>query len=215
MNAMTFAAQAECRMNLSAHHMMAAAQFARESGKIEKEHEGQPLGQFYEDITIRVVSTIIMSACSLEAFINEIFLDANIHLVSAVAEIENNWPTIEKTEILEKFRTAMEMAGTKKMNKGIPVYQNAHLLIDMRNALVHFKPEWSHEKKGHFRIENKIHNQFPLSPFWQGVKAFPEKCMSYGCAKWCVGSAMEFAETFCQETGIVNKYLHFKNRIIV
>jgi hypothetical protein len=80
-------------MNFSLFHMMAAAKFARESGRIEKAHEGQALGPFYDEITLHVASTIIMAASSLDSFINEVFLNADLYLKSAELEIKNNWPT--------------------------------------------------------------------------------------------------------------------------
>jgi hypothetical protein len=212
---MAFKGTARSRMNFSLFHMMAAARFARQSGEIEIQHQGEPLGPFYDDISVLVASTIIMASTSLEAFINEVFLNADMYLPSSEAEIKANWPAIEKTEALEKFRTAMEMAGADKMKKGTRVYQNVSALIAMRNALVHFKPEWNDENKGHRKIAKQIYNKFPLSPFWQGDKTFPEKCMSYGCAKWCVESALKFVELFCSETSIENRYLNFMDRLNV
>src|SRR4051812_36256814 len=58
------------RMNFSLYHMMASCGLARRSGQVEEEHKGEAFGPFYDEITINVAPAIIMSAASIEAFIN-------------------------------------------------------------------------------------------------------------------------------------------------
>ena len=89
------------------------------------------------------------------------------------------------------------------------------LLSKCETLLVHFKPEWSEKKDVQKIIENRIRSKFPRSPFMQGDSDFPEKCICYGCAKWCVESTLTFAKFFCTESGIENKFLKHLNRFDV
>ena len=92
------------------------------------------------------------------------------------------------------------------------LYQDAELLIALRNGLVHGRPEWHTpgqpfddvEKLGE-RLNEK---QFSPSPFIlaEGNAYFPDKCLSYGCAKWAVESSISFADGFYSRIGLIPKY---------
>jgi hypothetical protein len=197
------------RMNLSYFQMRAAAQFARKAGEVEQRHTGDDWGPSYDEITLHVISAIVMAASSLEAFINEVFLNPDMHLPQHQKALKTRWPKYEQKKVLDKFQLAMRLRTKKRMDSGVPIYQNADTLILMRNAVVHFKPEWSHEKKIQKKIEQRIHKKFSLSPFAHGDSVFPDQCMSYGCARWCVETALAFVEAFCTQSGIENRFLQF------
>ena len=188
--------------------MRAAAQFARQAGEIEQQHTGD-VGDPLDEITLHVISAIVMAASSLEAFINEVFLNANIYLPQYDKVLKARWPKYEQKKVLDKFQLAMRLRTKKRMDSGVSIYQNADTLILMRNAVVHFKPEWSHEKRIQKRIEQCIQKKFALSPFAHGDSVFPDQCMSYGCARWCVETALAFVDAFCTQSGIENRYLIF------
>src|SRR5262249_26338419 len=144
-----------------------------------------------------------------EAFINEVFLNANIYLPSHEKAVKARWPKYEQKKVLEKFQLAMRLRARTRMDSGATTYQNTDTLILMRNAVVHFKPEWSHKKKIQKKIEQRIRKKFPLSPFAHGDSVFPDQCMCYGCARWCVETALAFVDAFCTQSGIENRYIQF------
>jgi len=197
------------RMNLSYFQMRAAAQFAQKAGEIEQGHTGDNWGPSYDEITVHVISSIVMAVSSLEAFINEVFLNANIYLPSHQKAIKKRWTRWEQKKVLEKFQLAMRLQAKARMDSGLAIYQNVDTLILMRNAVVHFKPEWSYEKKIQKKVEQRIDKKFPLCPFAHGDSIFPDRCMSYGCARWCVKTALDFVGEFCIQSGIENRYLQF------
>lgn len=203
------------RMNLSYFQMRAASQFARKAGEIERRHTGDEWGSSYDEITLHVLSAFVMAASSLEAFINETFLNANTYFPKHEKALKAKWPKYEQKKVLDKFQLAMRLRAGQRMNSGTAVYQNADTLISMRNAVVHFKPEWSHEKRIQKKIEQRIHKKFPLSSFAQGDSVFPDQCMSYGCARWCVETALAFVDAFCTQSGIENRYLQFSKYLDV
>ena len=119
------------RMNLSYFQMRAAAQFARKAGEIEQRHTGDEWGPSYDEITLHVISAIVMAASSLEAFINEVFLNANIYLPSHEKAVKARWPKYEQKKVLEKFQLAMRLRAKKRLDTGVTIYQNADTLILM------------------------------------------------------------------------------------
>jgi hypothetical protein len=95
------------------------------------------------------------------------------------------------------------------LEKGKNPFQDAKVLIDLRNALVHFKPEWVIADTGRVDqsdlhiLEKELKNKFALNPFLRDARPlFPTLCMSHGCAKWAVDSAVTFVERFYQEMGM-------------
>jgi hypothetical protein len=150
-----------------------------------------------------------MAASSLEAFINEAFLNAKTYFPNHEKALKAKWPKYEQKKVLDKFQLAMRLRTKKRIDSGDTIYKNAETLILMRNAVVHFKPEWSHEKKIQKKIEQRIPKKLPLSPFAHGDSVFPDQCMSYGCARWCVETALAFVDAFCTQSGIENRYLQF------
>ena len=86
------------------------------------------------------------------------------------------------------------------------------LLIDLRNMLVHFKPEWDNDQKKHKEVEKKLKGRFELNPFWPKNNPifFPFKCLSHGCANWAVGSSMRFILQFFALIGLDSETDLFK-----
>ena len=153
-----------------------------------------------------------MAALSIEAFINEVFLMADLYF-SEPDKVRALWVDLEREPTLEKFQVALGLKDKERMDKGAAIYQNADTLIKLRDALTHFKPEWSDEKIVHKQIEARIKSKFPLSPFFLSDSIFPEKCMTYGCAEWCISAAFEFVNSFCEKSSIENRYLRHTHHL--
>lgn len=51
-------------------------------------------------------------------------------------------PRTTRYSILEKFQIALALCGRAEFAKGKNPYPDVHLLIQLRNALVHYTPEW-------------------------------------------------------------------------
>jgi hypothetical protein len=208
-------ATAKTRSNLSARHMLAAAYFSRKAGEIEQAHTGEPFGNFYDDIAWNVSAAVFFAVAALEADANEIFIDSYRTLPEyKEGLIDEIWNLIELKPILEKYQMVLFLKKNERFDKGESIYQDADNLIKLRNALVHFKPEWSDEKKEHIKIENRLKGKFQLSPFLvSDTEFFPKKCMSHGCAEWAVKTALAFREFFSSKSGLENRFVPFMNQL--
>lgn len=214
--AATASGRLRTRMNFAVQHLLSAARFARKSHELEAEHAEESLGSFFDEIISYVSASILSSVASLEANINEIFVDAEMHFPEHKRELLHEiWNAIEQKSILEKYQMALALKTGEKLARGEAICQDADSLIKLRNGLVHFKPEWPDEQEIHKKIEQRLTSKFSLSPFIVGGAFFPQKCMSYGCAKWAVLSSLSFMSRFSQKAGLVNKFDKFRNQLVL
>jgi len=210
---------------LSLYHILAAAYFARQCFKIEL-RKGEVSQKYNDNSAIEhralVMACIASSVSFIEATINEVFADAadNQHksehirqldketrdLLASLWEVESYART---ASTIDKYQSALKLGKKAMLEKGKNTFQDAKVLIDLRNALVHFKPEWVIADTGRVDqsdlhiLEKKLKNKFALNPFLRDARPlFPTLCMSHGCAKWAVDSAVTFVERFYQEMGM-------------
>lgn len=206
------------RSNFAVQHMMAASRFARLCHKVEQDNLGLPLGPFYDEIISYVTATILSSVAALESNINEIFADAQdgVFRFEAldVKQLNEMWQLIEEKPILEKYQFALVLNGKDRMGKDVSQYQSADTLVKVRNALVHFKPEWHDEQEVHDKIGKRLKGKFKFSPFVdENSPVFPVRCMTHGFAAWAVRSSLDFAQWFSGLAGLRNRFAQFMEQM--
>jgi hypothetical protein len=198
-------------------HLMAAARFARMCGKVELENADKPLGNFYNEEIALVSATVLLSVASLESNINEflsepqnLFPQLNPEGCSVLVRL------FEKENIIDKYQKVLVIHGIEPFEPGADPYQNVDVLIKLRNALVHFKPEWHDEQIEHRKLGERLRWKFALNPFipeGTGV-LFPQRCMSYGCAKWAVESSLAFMKAFSERMGVPFRFEKFQGNLV-
>ncbi len=196
-------------------HIMAAARFSRMCGEIEIANQDQPLGEFFDGQIAAVSATVMLATASLESNINEY-----------LGEPEKLWPNLTETaphtlvqlleqkSILEKYQAVLSFRGLPQYPAGEAPYQDVDALIKLRNALVHFKPEWHDEQALHKKIEGRLKGRFEINPaIGENGVFFPQQCMSYGCTKWAVNTALEFMKDFSERSGLIYRFEKFSERV--
>ena len=212
------------RFYFSMQHIQSAALFAKHSGQIENDSDGnisgEPLIEYWADIT----ASIFAAVSFLEATINELFANAtekysgfpqniNLEIKTLMAEMWNKRvPRTAHYSVLEKFDIALILAHKPAFDRGKPPVKDVDLVIKLRNSLIHYEPEWmgdeiavsstaSTEKK----LYKDLRGKFPISPLWAGknYNFFPNKCLNYGCARWAVESSIIYADEFYSKLGSV------------
>ncbi|MBF0398612.1 MAG: hypothetical protein HQK78_17690 [Desulfobacterales bacterium] len=162
-----------------------------------------------------VSSSIICSVSALEAFINQFLLDNNDKLKTSPCSVnkqiklkfkEFGRTLSKKKELLGQLGNApnallkFEIIVFLLKHHFIPANSlkvNIDGLIKVRNALIHFKPEWDNAFDKFKEIESFISDKIIHNPFYSKTNNFfPYRCLSASCASWSVQNADEFIEQF-------------------
>ena len=205
------------KTNFSGHHMLSAAHFARQSAIIEKNYKDGITDELRAEHRAYVTGAIIVSVASLEATINEVFISARDNenlfkgfdptIPKVLAEL---WSldVVKKTRFLEKCRLVLDVANKEKFDTKRSLFRKVELLINLRNALVHYKHEWDTDLKKHKNVGDALKKcGFNTNPFSHANDAFfPKRCLGHGCAEWSVKSTIEFIEDFYRRMGFPPKW---------
>lgn len=220
------------RTYLSISHLLAASIFANKSKLIEDEYKFDTISQSEKhEHQAFVVSSIIMSAAFLEATINEIFSDClESNTDERIKKIPNHslmarlWelkiPRTASYSILEKYQIALELNNLAQIESGSQPFQDAKLLIELRNALIHFEPETIkstalEEKADPHKFEKRFSGKVSSSKVTgPGNPFYPDKLLGVDCAIWAVKSAINFADEFFNRISIESTYNHVKAEVL-
>lgn len=207
------------RVYYSTYHLWAADSFATQTA--ERETELTPLAPTF-DIKHRALATsaVISAAAFLEAAINETLKDAADRHGSYVGHLDEDvlaalaelWEDAEETgppfvSVLEKFQSCLEAAELETFDRGALPFQDAQLLIKLRNHLVHFKPA-TRAARDLNRLERQLRPRFAENALIDtpGNPYFPDKCLGAGCARWAVATVRALADEFFRRLDVVPNY---------
>lgn len=114
---------------------------------------------------------------------------------------------VERCPILEKYQKTLAFLGKTIFDKRKLPFQDVNILIELRNELVHFHPEWHDEQERHEKIGKKLKDKFKLSPFISDNSSiFPVRFVSYDCTSWTLRSSYNFMNDFNGLVGFPNKF---------
>jgi hypothetical protein len=201
------------RTYLSSHYLWAAEHFAALARKVESHPSRVGFDLRHRSY---VVAAISQSAAFAEALINELLKDAADSQLGYLATVEPSvlqglaayWDTDEGfSRILSKYQVALVVARRPPLNNGEQPYQDMALLLELRNILVHFRPE-TVSSAATQKIDKKLKGKFEIDPALKdmGNPFFPDKCLGAGCAAWSVSAARAFTDEFCRCLEITPNY---------
>lgn len=192
--------------NFAWQHLKAATLFRDQVLRIEFENMDKPLAAFYEEIRSYGSACIMSTAASLEALINELFIAPGLALRPQIPDFATNfWGRggIEMKPILEKYQLALSMIGAKGFDEHTSPYRDIWAIIELRNALVHYKPTWDPDRKRKVELMEVLNGKFHVSPFVdEGADFVSMKCMSGDCSKWVLMTAFKFIREFDSRTNL-------------
>ncbi len=111
------------------------------------------------------------------------------------------------SSVLKKYQFALAAADKDRFDPGLPPYQDVNYLKELRNALVHYRPEQDTDLNKHKKIEDGYTNRFPINPYSHTNDVFfPKKCLGHGCAEWAVESSIKFIQEFYKRMGFSPKW---------
>ena len=192
---------------------------ARGARHLELQHAGQHL--YLAEHRSHAIGAVIFSAAALEAAANELFSDASENPATigpvdtaAAKRLGALWradvPRRAAYPILEKYAIALLLADRTGFNTGTEPWQSAAVLVKLRNALIHYEPEWVSMPGGDpvHRFEKTLGGKFqenPLAP--TDSPYYPAKLLGHGCAQWAVKTALAFSSEFAERLGLFGSWL--------
>lgn len=82
-------------------------------------------------------------------------------------------------------------------------YENVQLLMELRHALLYFKPTWDEDRPEIVALKHKLSRRFIPSPFYDSSEDFVTfTCMGVGCTRWSVTSVFAFVRAFTALTDL-------------
>ncbi|MHA6894789.1 hypothetical protein ACQUJT_11970 [Ralstonia pseudosolanacearum] len=212
----------EMRSYFSINYLVTAAHQARVAARIEADFKEFDADEFREHKGA-VTSSIFMSIAAVEAYINEVFADCadrkTIHLqglpTSVVDRMACAWKgseSVERKSTIDKYKLACDLAGKPPLNFGKSPAQDLQVGIQMRNALLHYKPQTIELPMGGSKAiaegdwkkvcDRLAGHSLKPSPFSSdGYPDFPFR-LGHECAEWIVRRAHEFMLQFAKHIGL-------------
>ncbi|WP_084010740.1 hypothetical protein [Sulfurospirillum halorespirans] len=132
-------------------------------------------------------------------------------------------PRTAKYSIIEKYEILLDLLNLEKFNTGTSPYQDVTLLVELRNALIHYEPKNimssssdNYSFKNAHKFEKKLHNKFDENKFYKGTGTayFPNKLLGAHCAAWAVKSAVAYTDTFFDKLNIIATYDHVRSKLL-
>jgi hypothetical protein len=206
------------RNYFSVHLLWTAQTLSKRAGEMEaapsyRQGHGPGLDMEHQSF---VLSSIIASAAFLEAAVNEVFQDAcdrrrPVGLLTPLDEetihaMAMAWIATDggaRVRALDKWQLLLECAGKERLASGELPYQDAQYVVQLRNALVHFRPENVPFDSAH-AWERRLRGKFPDNQIADGLSDawWPIHCLGYGCAKWASDAVVLFADRVAAELGM-------------
>lgn len=208
------AMRARTRTNLALHHLFAACRFAAQLCRVERENDGSPFGAFWEEILHNALGVATLSVACLESYANQFYADGaigsgipNEAATSKIADL------VDREDILTKLDLILTIRSGRALDRGATVVQNVDAIIKLRNAVVHFRPEWHDEQARHAKLSRQLNHRFTGSPFLPGEPLFPRAWASGSFATWALSSTVAFLDYYCAATGLPSYLAQFKPRL--
>ena len=207
-------AQVRVKAHLAAFSLTAATDFAREAVALEDRY-GQPGVPAPERHMSAVLASVVLSAAFVEGGVNEIYRQAvdrdrdvwTNYGDAELSRLSQFWERKEgqRAATLRKCQVALEVVGKPQFKPGEEPYQSAAAVFAVRNAIMHFKPEWDTEDETHASLEQMLSGRFRENRFVRSTRAFfPHRALGGGLARWTCLSAIAFMTDFVARLGIAS-----------
>jgi len=211
----TVSATLRTRTNLGLHHLLAAGTYAAQVATVECEHDGQPLGSFWHEIFQNSLGVVTLSVAALECYANELWFEqAPVRPTINETAAEKISELIDRESVLDKYSLALSIYKGNSLDFGCTQVQNVDALIKLRNAVVHFRPEWFGSEAKHNKLSKQLNGKFTPSQFFQNEPLFPRAWATRSFASWAIRSSVSFIDYFYLEANRTNPLEKFKPRLV-
>lgn len=200
-------------------HLRAAAFFSDRTKALELDHAGQTLGAFWDEILYHATATVFASIAGLEAYANERFrLGARYDQLAPAERQGAREKFYKRLGLVKKFQILVEQEGFAPLELDQDPCKAVRILVELRNGLVHFKPEQTAtldhsgsiaaavtDEDLHVKLSGELKDEGiqPSQFFGASEPLFPRGWANSMCTSWAVRSASALVKDFEQRTNRV------------
>lgn len=218
---LTVSAQLRVRADHSVTHLRGAALFASDCKPLEAEYQWPATREVLLRHVASASGAVVLSVCALEAFANELQLAAGDGLgssldpvVEASPLIHRLWYSVENAPLLPRFQWVLEVCGLPTLDLGALPSQAVSDLIVIRNALVHYRTEWTDDASTSTQLEDRLAGKFVENLLCtQSQLFFPYRCLGHGCGAWAVRTVLDFVREYCDRLSLPYRFQKFEEEI--
>lgn len=204
------------KLPLSLDHLMTAVLSATHAREFERGKRKPILFDISAEHTAACISCVFSTVAYLEADINEFFTNAAEEGAAdgiasdptVLARLRAVWQLEHRRPVLDKYELGLALCDRVMFDKGAVPYQAVALLVRLRNALIHFKPEWQpgggwpSEDDELSKLSKSLMKSFPDNALAEEYQPyFVQRCLGYGSSKWAVTSSVAFVKEFRAQLG--------------
>ena len=188
------------KRNLSLPHMKNAVSRCISLFELQANSASHNFADHFESYRSEWLSSVMSSAASGEAYVNEM-----IDRLGSDPD-NDNW----KKEPAHKKAKKFLMEGRQiKFDLGWRETKNFGQVLEVRNAIMHFKPKFDDENERSKGFEKDLPDLRQNSLVDKEAPFFPMRCISFEYSRWAVFSALDFIRTLDEKTGEGRYAKHF------
>lgn len=201
----------------SPHHIQTAAVAARSCLDLEAAGSRGPLdlvkqrgfvttSVFHSVAFLEALANELMASCDLEPYLARVISRLSGEQISRLAAL---WRAgADRLAVMSKFQIILGVLDRQQLDPGRQPYQDAYLVVRLRNDLVHYKPELIERDLGTpGELKHWLGGKFEGNPFVPtDVAGLLDWYLGAGCAVWAVRSCLAFADDFYSRLGVTPLY---------
>ncbi|MEV6942989.1 hypothetical protein AB0N07_13510 [Streptomyces sp. NPDC051172] len=137
----------------------------------------------------------------------------------ALTALMKAWGDRRGPSTLDRVQLVLHLLRRQPFDTGKGPFQNAPQVVKLRNALVHYSPEWqigvgASEDEAVKGIARQLEGKFPGNPFFpKGNPFFPDRCLGHGCTEWAWNIVFDLMGEFFKRVGVTPVYNDVRDQL--
>ena len=214
---------ATTRYSFTAQFIEAAAAFVRKAAAMEDGYSGTISDEQAAEHRAFISTAVMQCAAALETESHEIctfgpgsHLGSNGTDLQAEARLTPLAEFVERQETLARYQVLLHVLGKPMLDRGGQPFQDASLVVRLRNEITHYKSLWSEElsqQRLFASLQKLSHRPPPFAHLSQNF--FPHRCLGAECGAWAVKSTVAFLDEVYRILGVSSRLEPYRARLSV
>ncbi|MCJ2054769.1 hypothetical protein [Methylobacterium sp. J-070] len=208
------------RIHYANSHLCAAIHFHKAVDQIESINAGKEYGEFWVVAQYNAVACVLTAVAAVEAYANEIYADREqIFGPQAADQIDEMMRicgrSMRTLDTIAKLELFLRITKNTEIDHARDPYRSICALVELRNAVVHFKPEPNSHAPAHEALSKKLRSCIKPGPFIRANNEalFPRRWISASSTKWAVMTAISFVREYEKLAGIPDKFFGIEGKV--